>query len=37
MKKCQNNRTDGCTPMNITQNWMKIATNVMELGEKCYN
>jgi hypothetical protein len=35
MKKSQNNRTDGRTPTNISQRWMKIATSVMELGERC--
>jgi hypothetical protein len=36
-KKCQNNRTDGRTPTNILQKWMKMATSVMELGERCCN
>jgi hypothetical protein len=36
-KKRQNNRTDCCTPMNISQKWTKMATSMMELGERCYN
>jgi hypothetical protein len=31
------NCIEGRTPMNISQKWMKIATNVMDLGERCYN
>jgi hypothetical protein len=34
-KKCQNSRTDGRTPTNISQKWTKMATSVMELGERC--
>jgi hypothetical protein len=33
--KHRNNRTDGHTPTNILQKWTKIATSVMELGERC--
>jgi hypothetical protein len=33
-KKRRNNRTDGRTPTNMSQKWMKIATRVMELGER---
>jgi hypothetical protein len=34
-KKRRNRRTDGRTPMNISQRWMKITTYVMELWERC--
>jgi hypothetical protein len=32
-KKHQNSRT----PTNISQRWTKMATNAMELGERCYS
>jgi hypothetical protein len=32
--KSYNRRTDGHTPMYISQRWMKIATNVMKCGDK---
>jgi hypothetical protein len=35
MKKRQNSYTNGCTPLNISQRWIKMATSIMELGERC--
>jgi hypothetical protein len=36
-KKHWNNHTDGYTPMNVSRKWTKMATSLMELGERCYN
>jgi hypothetical protein len=34
-KKHRNSRTDGHTPMYISQRWTKMVTKAMELGERC--
>jgi hypothetical protein len=37
MKKRRNSRTDGRTPMNISQMWTKMDTRAMEFRERCYS